>query len=522
MPQQLSPEALAAVPTVDRHAIMRELVARGGLVEYIRLFWSKVEQARYMHNWHVDAVAEHLQAVTAGQIKRLVINVPPGCMKSLSCSVFWPTWQWTLEPTKRIICASYDQSLVTRHAQMHLNLIQDADYQACWPQVRLAPKAPAIRDFSTTRGGFRFSTSIEGKVTGRHGHGALVDDPMKPQDAIMQRKVAFEKVNNWFDGTLQTRAVDPANFWIVLIMQRIHTDDLAGRCLAQEGWERLILPMRQVKRTYWARDPRKEPGELLWPERFPETKVRELEIALRAEASAQLQQDPTPMSGGIIDEVWTRLEWLEVPKKGVFVQSWDFSSKGIAESHSKVAGHLWCVSRDVKMLRELLSPLDDRLAKVPGAQGDARIITIPDRTELFLLVDRVTGHWNFSRSKAEFLAAQKRPQWSRARVKLLERKANGQAVIDECSRTVHGILGVDPKDSKEERLRVHSDKFEARAVVFPPNPLGDEIREQLIKFPRFTWDDDVDCTTQALDRLASKTERYRENLRIIAGRVVRS
>jgi predicted phage terminase large subunit-like protein len=306
----------------------------------------------------------------------------------------------------------------------------------------------------------------------------------------------------------------------VLIMQRVHTDDLAGRCLASGAWERLILPMRQTKRTQWARDPRKEPGELLWPSRFPETKVRELEVALRAEASAQLQQDPTPLEGGIVSESWTRLEWVEVPKKGTFVQSWDFSSKGTKESHSKVSGQLWCVSRDVKQLRELMCSLDDRLSKLPGAQ-DSRIIQVPERAELFLLVDRVTGHWNFPRSKAEFLAAQTRPHWKRARVKILEKKANGQAIIDELRSKVQGIIGVDPKDSKEERLRIHSDKFETGMVVFPPGPVGDEVREQLIKFPRFSHDDDVDTCTQALDRLSSRTERYRENLRIIAGRSTR-
>jgi predicted phage terminase large subunit-like protein len=508
------------LPPMDRAALMRELVARGGLREFIRLFWSKVEQSPFSDNWHVGAICEMLEDVTAGKTRRLVINVPPGTGKSLTCSVFWPTYLWARDPGQRLICASYDQLLVQRQAGMHINLVGTPDYRACWPQVKLASKTPALRDFATTAGGFRFSTSIEGKVTGRHGHGAIIDDPMKPQDAILQRKSAFEKVNTWFDGTLQTRAVDPANFWIVLIMQRVHTDDLAGRVLSQEGWERLILPMRQTKRTQWARDPRKEPGELLWPSRFPETKVRELEVALKSEASAQLQQDPTPMSGGIIEESWTRLEWVEVPKKGTFVQSWDFSGGGTTEAHSKVSGQLWCGSRDVKYLRELLCALDDRLARLPGA-FDSRIVTVPDRAEVFLLIDRVAGHWNFPRQKSEFLSAQRRPHWSRARVKLLERKANGQALIDELKRQVPGIVSVDPDGSKEERLRVHSDKFETHLVVFPPGPVGEEVREQLIKFPRFTWDDDVDTTTQALDRLASKSERYRENLRVIAGRGIR-
>lgn len=505
------------LPPVERAKLVRELIARGGLREFMRIFWHAVEQQPFRDNWHLEAICEHLEAVTKGEIKRLLINVPPGTGKSLTCSVFWPAYLWALDPGKRIICASYDQSLVQRQAQLHINLIASESYREAYPHVQLVSKTPALREFSTTRGGFRFSTSPEGKGTGRHGHGAIVDDPMKPQDAIMQRKAAFTKVDTWFDGTLPTRAVDLESFWLMLIMQRIHTDDLSGRCRASGNWTELILPMRQVKRPYWARDPRKEVGELLWPARFPEHKVRDLEITLKAEASAQLQQDPTPMSGGIVEESWTRLEWIEVPKKGTFIQSWDFSSKGLLESHSKVSGQLWCASRDVKYLRELLCGLDDRLAKLPGA-FDSRTVAIPERQELFLLIDAVGDHWNYVRSKAEFKNAQRRPHWSRARVKLIELKANGPAIIEDLKREVYGLKGVEPDGSKEERLRVHSDKFETRMVVFPPGKVGDEVREQLIKFPRFSWDDHVDTTTQALDRLASKSERYRENLKRIAGR----
>ncbi len=505
------------LPKVDRIELIRELVRRGGLHEFMRIFWYCVEQAPFKDNWHLGAICEHLDAVTNGEIKRLLINVPPATGKSLTCSVFWPTYLWAKDPTKRLICASYDQTLVQRQAQLHINLIGSEDYRAAYPEVQLASRAPALRDFSTTRGGFRFSTSPEGKATGRHGHGAIIDDPMKPQDAILQRKAAFEKVDTWHDGTLPTRAVNPATFWEVLIMQRVHTNDLAGRCRAQGGWTELILPMRHGRRAMWARDPRKEQGELLWPERFPEEKVRELEITLKAEASAQLQQDPTPMSGGIIEEAWTRLEWIEVPKKAIFVQSWDFSSKGAKQAHSKVSGQLWCAARDVREVRELVCSLDDRLAKLPG-WTDSRLLRLPERTELFLLIDAVGGHMNYSRSKAKFLQTQESPLWKRARLKLIELKANGPALIEDLRGQVHGIVGVEPKDSKEERLRVHSDTFEGNHVVFPPGKVGDEVREELVKFPRFSWDDHVDTCTQALDRLTNRAMRYREALRTIAAK----
>jgi predicted phage terminase large subunit-like protein len=497
----------------DQAAIIRELVDRGGLHEFIRIFWPLVESVPFLDNWHVGALCEHLERVACGDIKRLVVNIPPGCMKSLSCGIFWPTWLWTLDPTIKTLVASFDKTLVTNQAQKVIDILSAPEFQSAYPHVRLASKSPAATEFKTTAGGFRFSTSPEGKGTGRHVTGALIDDPLKPQDAELNRKAAFQKVNSWFSGTLQTRVRE----WIVCIMQRLHSDDLAAQCLAN-GYESLILPMRQVKRTMWARDPRTEVGELLWPTnpRFTEEKVRALELSLKSAASSQLQQDPVPMSGGIIEEQWTRLEWIEVPAKGTFVQSWDFSSKGIKESHSRVSGDLWCVTRDMKLVRELISTLDDRLARIPGSMGDGRIKTLPDRAEMFLLIDHVGGHWNFPRSKTEFLAAQNRPHWKRARVKLVERKANGQAIIDDLSSKLQGLIGIDPSDDKESRLRVHSDRFEIGQVVFPPGPDGDAAREELVKFPRFTHDDRVDTCTQALDRLAGKAQRYRENLAKIA------
>jgi predicted phage terminase large subunit-like protein len=308
-----------------------------------------------------------------------------------------------------------------------------------------------------------------------------------------------------------------------VIMQRVHTDDIAGLCKSR-GYETLILPARQTKRPMWEppawvknKDPRTAPGELLWPALFGEEKVRELEVGLKGEASAQLQQDPTPATGGIIEEPWTRLEWLEVPKGGTWVQSWDFSAKGTLESHSQCSGQLWCVTRDLKLAREYISDLNDRLAKVPGARQDFHIIHLPDRAEMYCLIDFVGGHWNFVTSKAQFVMAQTRPHWQRARIKLIELKANGIPLVEEYKSKFVGIKGIEPEGDKEERLKTHTEVFEAGQILFPPRD-GDVVREQLVKFPRFSYDDHVDTATQALDRLRNRAQRYRENLAKAAAR----
>jgi predicted phage terminase large subunit-like protein len=282
----------------------------------------------------------------------------------------------------------------------------------------------------------------------------------------------------------------------------------------------------------WARDPRKEPGELLWPDVFPEERVRKLEIDLDqagGQASAQLQQDPTPASGSFVDEVWTRLEWVEPPTQGVWVQSWDFSAKGTETGHSRVSGQLWCKTKSLEWVREYLSPLGDRLAKIRGSEKDALLRRVAPGAEMFCLVDWVGGHWNFTQSKAQFTMTQARPHWSKARIKLIEEKANGIPLIEEMRGSFVGIKGVEPDGTKEERLRVHTELFEAGQVVFPPGgprTVGsttylvgaDLVREELVKFPRFTYDDQLDTCTQALDRLTNSATAYRENLAIIAAR----
>lgn len=502
----------------DSGAIVRELVDRGGLHEFIRQFWDTFVPSPFVDNWHVGAVCDYLEAVTLGQIKNLVINIPPSTSKTSIVSIAWPAWYWTLKPEAKFLVASFDHDLTLQSADLMMSILRSEKWGSAYPYVTLGGKTPARHMVRNTVGGFRFSTTPKGKATGRHVNVAIIDDPLKPDDVISGQKSALEAAQRWFDGTLPTRAVDPRTFARVLIMQRLHTDDLAGSCLSR-GYESLILPMRQTRRTLWARDPRKE-GELLWPERYPETKVRELEIELGREASAQLQQDPTPGTGGFIEEPWTRLEYIEPPKPGPGVswcQSWDFSSKGTKESHSKVSGQLWCrcKGKDLGSVYEWLSTLEDRLKKIPGAATDRRVLRLPANETYFVLVDKVGGHWNFVASKAQFVTAQARPLWALGRVKLIELKANGPALVEEMKARFAGIKGIEPAGSKEERLMIHTPLFEAGQVVYPPGK-GDQIREEHVKFPRFTWDDDVDTTTQALDRLTSSKLLYRENLAKIA------
>jgi phage terminase large subunit-like protein len=513
----------------DEGAMVRALVDKGGLHAFIREFWPLVDPHKFSDNWHIGAIAEHLEGLVLGQIKDLVINCPPGHSKSLNVGVFFPAWLWTLEPGAQLLYGSFDQSLLNNQSEKLIGLLQSPEFRAAYPYVELASDKPALREFKLKSKGFRFNTSPGGKGTGRHVDGLVVDDAMKPDEAVHDRQLALRKTVNWYDGTLASRV----RKWRLVIAQRLHEDDLPGQCI-KRGYVTLILPARQVRRSMWARDPRKEVGELLWPEVFPEERVRKLEIDLdRAggQASAQLQQDPTPPTGGFIEEVHTRLEWVEPPKRGVWVQSWDFSTKGQEISHSKVSGQLWCKTKELEWVREYVSPLADRLAKIKGSEKDAVLRRVQLGEEFFCLIDWVGGHWGYSQSKSQFVMAQDRPLWKNARIKLIELKANGPAIINELGSQFVGIKGIEPEGTKEERLHVHTEKWEAGQIIYPPGGpwtdretgerwlvRADLVREEHVKFPRFTWDDHIDTATQALDRLCNAQTAYRENLRTIAAR----
>lgn len=305
-------------------------------------------------------------------------------------------------------------------------------------------------------------------------------------------------------------------------MQRLAEGDLAEHMLA-EGADHLMLPMRYEPTAQWDRgnrvgveDPRTEPGELLCPSRFDEESVARLEKALKGAASAQLQQNPMPDTGGVFEKRWFRFGWAELPKTGVqYVQSWDFSAKSTKKKHSRVSGQLWAAAK--------VSVVVDR------ATGDR--IKLPAPELKFLLVDERSGWWGYSESKEQFGLCQLDPLWKRAHVKLVEDKANGTGIIDDFRKgcrledgrlvKVAGIDPTSPKDDKETRAVISSDKPESGMILLPPPgpnyPWVDAWLDEVVGFPNASHDDRVDAAVQAWERLDSKFSRVRAALDKVAG-----
>ena len=230
-------------------------------------------QAKLAMNWHLEVIAAKLMEVRQGRIKRLIINLPPRHLKSLMASIAFPAWCLGHDPSAQILCVSYAQDLADKLARDCRSIMMSPWYRRIFP-TRLATQRQAVQEFVTTRQGYRLATSTGGVLTGRGADIIVIDDPLKPEEALSQaqRKAA----NEWFDHTLYSRLNDKQHGAIVIVMQRLHEDDLVGHVLAQEPWEVLSFPaiaeadeVHRIETIWGPRCIRRRQCEALHPEREP-------------------------------------------------------------------------------------------------------------------------------------------------------------------------------------------------------------------------------------------------------------
>lgn len=498
-------------------ALVRKRVRTHGLLEYVRRFWHYAgEPGDFRENWHIEHDCRALEAIATGYVcadcgahastdvgwrrececgarawrrehPTTVINQPPGTMKSLLVNVFWPTWVWTFEPEHRWLFVSHGDGIVLRDAGKALQVLKSPLYRAAWPKTALAGGVTAKQaegNYQTTAGGARYSFSIRGGVLGWHADTIVTDDPIKPDQADAPSGVALAEVEKIYSGSIYTRRRDPATFGEVLIMQRLADGDLSSVFFAR-GAEHICLPMSYVPDCEWDhghrfgfKDPRTEPGELLWPARFPADVVeRDLATFTAPTAAAQYQQNPTPETGAYFESAWFReYDALPLAWSLTFLQVWDLGFKGrdrgskaVVEARSRVHGALWAWDPQGKRI---------------------------------LLVDERIGKWNYPATKSTFIAAQGCALWDRSIAAIVEDKANGAAMISELREAVPIIQPWEPSGSKEDRARRHSARVESGVIWLPKDvQWASDFRAELVRFPRQQANDRVDTTTMLLDYL---------------------
>lgn len=283
------------------------------LSSFIKAAWHILEPGQtYVHGWHIDALSEHLEAVTRGEITRLLINVPPGTMKSMTVGIMWPAWEWGPQgmPHLRYLGTSHSHPLAIRDNLKMRRLVTSEWYQERWGHlVQIMPDQNAKLKFENRATGFREAMAFTG-LTGSRGDRVLIDDPLSVDDASSD--VKREAVNETFRESVPTRLNNPDRSAIVVVMQRLHESDVSGLIVANDfGYEHLMLPMefepeRRCKTSIGFRDPRVENGELLFPQRFSREVVeRDKRIMDTYAVAGQFQQRPAPREGGMF-----KLEWL--------------------------------------------------------------------------------------------------------------------------------------------------------------------------------------------------------------------
>lgn len=275
-----------------------EALCRQDFVVFFARAWKELEPSEYHHNWHIECIARHLEAVKRGDIKRLIINVPPRTGKTLLVNIIYTAWLIGHDPGTRVVGISYAHRLSEKIAYKARILMETDWYKSVFPHVELDKNQLQKTSFMTKDGGGRFSTSVGGTVTGEGGNYLIIDDPMNPEEALSDVKRI--NANEWTDQAIYSRLNEPKNDKIILIMQRLHSDDTTGHLLENEGWTHLKIPAETNKKlTYKLGKHEWEFEGLLHEDRLSRDVLDELRVNMGSYAYAgQYLQEPVPLGGG--------------------------------------------------------------------------------------------------------------------------------------------------------------------------------------------------------------------------------
>lgn len=456
----------------DLLEIEREYCRRR-LGHFIRRAWHVLEPGQpYVHGWHLDALCEHLEAVTSGQITRLLINIPPGTMKSMASAVFWPAWEWGPigMPHVRMIGASHEEGLATRDNMKMRRLVQSEWFQSLWPTALVGDQNQKTY-FENEATGWRQSCPVR-SMTGRRGDRVLWDDPHSVEDSHSDAKL--EEANRVFRETLPTRLNNPDRSAIIVVMQRLSERDISGEILSKGlGYEHLCLPMEweapRKATSIGFVDPRTEVGELLFPERFPREVIdRDKKVMGDYAVAGQLQQRPAPAKGGEF-----RPDMLGVV---------DAIPSGVVQ---------WCRGWDLAATE---GAGDYTVGARLGRLQDGRFIVASVVREQFATHKRDALIKATADSDGMGQVVQSLPQDP-------GQAGKGQVLAFAALLLGHALHNSPETGDKVVRARPFASQVNAGNVVMLRAPWNDAFREELRTFPAGLHDDQVDAASRAFQGL---------------------
>jgi predicted phage terminase large subunit-like protein len=440
---------------------------------FTRFFFKHVYGRKFIMAPHHRQIIEKMKAVARGDIRRLIINIPPRYGKTELAVKMFIAWCIANNPRAKFMHLSYADSLVKDNSDAIRDIIKSPAFRYLFPESQMSTKTDSKEKWYTTKGGGLYAVSTGSPITGfgagdfgdrqyqgtgsdADGFGGciIIDDPLKPADKDSELK--RERINSRYNNTIASRVNNPGVTPVVLIMQRLHDHDMAGFLMeggSGEPWEVLSLPAIN------------EDGTPLWPEKHSIEQLETMRDADPETFASQMMQSPMVATGNIFKREWFRF-YNDASLPRMFdkkFQSWDFTFKASASS-------------------------DNVCGLVIGKKGP-----------YFYILDYVCGKMTFTESvKAMMLMTEKHPD---AIAKYVEAKANGEAVMDTLTSKINGIIGVNPKESKLARAHAVTPLFQAGNVLLPENaPWVYDYIDELTKFPNATHDDRVDATTQGLSQ----------------------
>jgi len=443
---------------------------RQDFISFIRKTFATVSPSvEYVHGWHIEAMAWHLNEVACGRMRRLIITMPPRNMKSIISSVALPAFVLGHDPTRRIVAVSYATDLAAKHSADFRAVMRAPWYREIFPATVIDRKKDTELEIRTTERGSRFATSVGGSLTGRGGDLIVIDDPQKPLDALSptKRRLAID----WFSNTLLSRLDDKRTGAIVVVMQRLHVDDLVGHLLeAQDGWVHLNLPAIADRREMIRIGDRatftREPETALHPAREPLEVLESLKVALGTNVfAAQYQQAPVPEGGAMIKREWLK-RYQALPPSSVrqfTVQSWDTAQKPGSDSDFSVCT-TWVVAGSAVYLKDVFRGRFD----YPTLKREAARLYAAHKPVAILIEDASTG----------------------------------TPLAQELQREGKPVIPIRPEMEKVTRMSVRSVAIEAGQFHLPvAAPWLADFEAELLSFPNGRFDDQVDTVSQLLNWL---------------------
>lgn len=530
---QQNTRLIALQQKIARYSVLEEKErCENSLFDFLQSAWPYIDAAPFQSCFAVEAMCDHLENVAFGNIKRLLINVPPRCAKTLLCSVVFPAWVWARSnisylsgPQVKFLCASYSHQLSLDSSTKSRRLFSSPWYQRLWPgQIMFQYDENTKGKFANVKGGERVATSVGGGLLGLGGDLLIADDLNNTERGKIESDAERVTAANFWSEFHSTRLNNAKQSAIINVQQRVHEKDVSGIILdSDEDWVHLMIPMRHdvdrhcvtvVLPQYdddqpWE-DPRTEQDELMWPERFGEKEITDIEIALGPYlAAGRLQQAPTPKGGGIIKREWWQpwdkveaqkygLQWdgerKEFPTFELVVGSLD-TSYGEKQENDYNALTIWGIWIDrAKNRRVMLMyawqkrlPLHGKV--VSAIPGEAKVNFEQRKKENFGLIEWVAD--TCKRYKVKRL--------------LIENKTRGQDVANEINRLYArdnwGVELLTPVRDKVSRVHSVVPLFTDDAVWAPDTKWAELVISQCSSFPKAEHDDLVDSMSQVMNWL---------------------